>query len=300
MDTSLQMNKPEITARMLGHYADNVFCREGQAVVLGVTSKGVFLQDETGGVCFISQEPFQGPLTMNIKEKVTLSQFLHPGEHCHISSGEIVFPKCRIVIPENAPIWEPVPIDMADMDVDQTKHRGHILAEQLIRDYEGGLFTEFLNDLHESESWGAAINTLLKLVPHSKAYDNFYKQLPAFLGLGTGLTPAGDDFICGLLLANYHLNQCPGMPVDYPDFLATIQSLAWKKTTSLSAALIGAAAEGQADERIIALLRWLLTGAGELGKIKEELLSYGSSSGVDSIAGMLAAVWSAANEGLIF
>ena len=270
-----------------------------QAAVLGVTRKGVFLQDETGRVCFISQEPFHGPLTLNLKEKGTLSQFIHPGEHCHISSGEIVFTKCRIVIPENASIWEPAPIDMADMDVDQIKHRGHTLAELLLRYYKEGLFNEFLNDLHESSSWGAAGKTLLKLVPHSTGHDNFHKNLPAFLGLGTGLTPAGDDFICGFLLANYHVNELWGAPENYPDILYIIKTLAGKKTTSLSAALIGAAAVGQADERIIALLRWLLTGAGDLAKIKKELLSYGSSSGVDSFAGMLAAVCSVADEGKI-
>ena len=52
------------------------------------------------------------------------------------------------------------------------------------------------------------------------------------------------------------------------------------------------AAEGQADERLIQALAWLLSGAGAADKISEALRTYGSASGSDALSGMLASlIW---------
>jgi len=47
---------------------------------------------------------------------------------------------------------------------------------------------------------------------------------------------------------------------------------------------------GMADERLMNLLRWVAQDAGDRSKIQKELLSYGSSSGIDTFVGMLAAL----------
>lgn len=62
------------------------------------------------------------------------------------------------------------------------------------------------------------------------------------------------------------------------------------QTTDLSVQLINCANNGKADERILNVLRWIAQGGQNIEIIKKELLSYGSSSGTDTFAGILAAV----------
>ena len=98
-------------------------------------------------------------------------------------------------------------------------------------------------------------------------------------------SPAGDDFISGyLLVRSYQQSEKVGN-------VEQLIELAYQKTTSLSANLIACAAQGAADERLLNMLRFLATGEGDLEEIREELLSYGSSSGIDSLAGMLTALY---------
>jgi hypothetical protein len=59
----------------------------------------------------------------------------------------------------------------------------------------------------------------------------------------------------------------------------------------LSASLLACAAMGSADERLMHALGFLLEGKGNITKITEELLCYGSSSGIETLAGMVAALY---------
>ncbi len=114
------------------------------------------------------------------------------------------------------------------------------------------------------------------------------KTLDGLLGLGGGLTPAGDDFICGFLLARFIISNMTDLSgICSSDHIVAVAS---RKTTALSATLIRCAVQGKADERVMNGLRWIAEGKGEIKTIKKELLSYGSSSGVDTLAGMLAAL----------
>ena len=154
--------------------------------------------------------------------------------------------------------------------------------------YHEGLFYPFLDtllmrpDQIKSEDLG-------DMIPKSNNGDLEYR-LEGLLGLGGGLTPSGDDFICGYLLAVYYLMQRFDYLKTQNNVTNRLTSKAHAKTTSLSATLIRCAAQGKADERVLNALRWIAGGVGEIDKINKELQSYGSSSGVDTLAGMLAAL----------
>jgi hypothetical protein len=110
------------------------------------------------------------------------------------------------------------------------------------------------------------------------------------LGAGPGLTPSGDDFTIGYLLA---LNRW-GHLLSSPDNLSVINqqivSAAYQKTTTLSANLIECAALGLADQRLINALDWLVAGTGHDIGVIDDLLSWGSSSGGDVLVGFAAAL----------
>jgi hypothetical protein len=120
------------------------------------------------------------------------------------------------------------------------------------------------------------------------------QRASGLLGLGPGLTPAGDDFLCGLLA---------GLRAFLPEWegqylLANqLASLAGGRTTSLSHTLLAQAAHGVVIEPLAAVVGTMGTGEGVRGL--DELLAIGHSSGSDMLAGAcLAAMIALEREGM--
>jgi hypothetical protein len=116
------------------------------------------------------------------------------------------------------------------------------------------------------------------------------KELSGFLGLGPGLTPLGDDFILGVILTlnRWGLVLLPvqGLEQLNRDLLKD----AGNKTTALSASLLSCAIEGAADERLLAVLDSLFSGDELSSRNLDDLLKWGSSSGIAVLAGMVSVV----------
>jgi hypothetical protein len=105
-------------------------------------------------------------------------------------------------------------------------------------------------------------------------------------GLGSGLTPSGDDLLAGAMLWAWLAHPTPEM------FCRAVARVAAPRTTTLSAALLKAAARGECSAAWHALLSELSMGQrkGARNKIAEavhEILSRGATSGADSLAGFL-------------
>jgi hypothetical protein len=101
-------------------------------------------------------------------------------------------------------------------------------------------------------------------------------------GLGGGLTPGGDDFLCGAMLSAWLAHPRPG------SLCRVIAETSASRTTTLSAALLWAAAEGECSAAWHALLDALAQGddAG-MNKAAQEVLIHGATSGADAMAGFL-------------
>jgi len=93
------------------------------------------------------------------------------------------------------------------------------------------------------------------------------------IGLGPGLTPAGDDLLVGLLSALVCL-----APPRFTDLAARVSAAAKGRTTELSLALLRHASLGNCVGAVGVLLR-ALAGAGDLLTAHRRLLSIGHSSG---------------------
>ena len=101
-------------------------------------------------------------------------------------------------------------------------------------------------------------------------------------GLGSGLTPAGDDFLTGAMLWA-HLTH----PTPAPLCRALVE-VAAPRTTTLSAAFLRAAGRGECGAAWHALLAALSAGAeAEIAAAAREVLAHGATSGADSLAGFL-------------
>lgn len=104
-------------------------------------------------------------------------------------------------------------------------------------------------------------------------------------GLGQGLTPAGDDFLVGVLFAIW-----ASRPRDEARMLAgTIAEVATPRTTLLSAAWLAAAARGEAGQPWHDLLDAIGVDTTSACSSLDRILSFGDSSGAAALAGFAAA-----------
>ena len=105
------------------------------------------------------------------------------------------------------------------------------------------------------------------------------------LGVGPGLTPAGDDVLAGLLVGLWSFGQKAG-----PLRLAVLAGLP-AGTTDLSAALLRCAARGESIPQVNKLLRTMSKNAwpGRLDDAMDDLVRVGHTSGTALATGVLAA-----------
>lgn len=117
-------------------------------------------------------------------------------------------------------------------------------------------------------------------------------QLPAavadLLGVGAGLTPAGDDVLAGALsLVASAVTEVDGGPTGFARVFATaVGDRAVGRTTSLSETLLWHAAAGEMAAPARALVRCLATGRA-VDRAIERLLRVGGSSGRDLALGLV-------------
>ncbi|MCA9923413.1 MAG: DUF2877 domain-containing protein [Anaerolineales bacterium] len=108
-------------------------------------------------------------------------------------------------------------------------------------------------------------------------------------GLGPGLTPAGDDFLMGMMYGLWATR-----PEEVARFWAdVVVKTAVPRTTTLSAAWLKAAARGEAVAAWHELGRWLVRNESEWETAVNAILQTGHSSGADALAGFTAVIGNA-------
>lgn len=103
-------------------------------------------------------------------------------------------------------------------------------------------------------------------------------------GLGTGLTPAGDDFLAGAMMACW----AGFSPRKTLEFLPAAAEGAGQRTTRLSAAYLRSAAQGEFDLVWHLLLQGLIEGDDRTWKRSlQEILRIGHNSGAYTLTGFV-------------
>jgi hypothetical protein len=113
--------------------------------------------------------------------------------------------------------------------------------------------------------------------------------LGALVGLGPGLTPAGDDWLAGWLLAQHLAPDLTGSA----NLSGLVGEVAAERTTTLSRALLACAAAGEADAAWHALLSALAEAPMTnlpIYQSAQTILSHGATSGAAMLTGFCAGV----------
>ncbi|NMC30289.1 MAG: DUF2877 domain-containing protein [Pelolinea sp.] len=276
-------------AKTIGHQAKWHLQKSQQATISGLISHGIFLFLKDGAIVFITSDPYRGPLTINLEPGASLPKEGNPGDSVLIHPGQIVFPDQILQFDHTTQLWKPAPFTIHANGLEAILKRAQRLVSLIPQSREDGIFGDILPIILNPVSSWEEKQLLLQKGLNLEDGDGQKKRLEdvllPWLGRGRGLTPAGDDFLCGFLLAHSHLFNAP--PLDRRELAAQAKN----RTTALSSSLIECAAQGTADERLVSTLYYLAYGEGSPEQHKEELLSYGSSSGIDTLAGMLTALF---------
>jgi len=101
-------------------------------------------------------------------------------------------------------------------------------------------------------------------------------------GLGGGLTPAGDDFLTGMMLWAWLAHPAPN------DYCAALLGASMTRTTRLSAAMLQTAARGECSTVWHDMLAALAGGSdADLALAVQSIVARGHTSGADALAGFL-------------
>jgi hypothetical protein len=138
---------------------------------------------------------------------------------------------------------------------------------------------------HVSAVADAIRSVLDALTPTTSGDGELLKRALARLaGLGRGLTPAGDDFLVGLMYWGWLDSR------DCRDYGWMIETCVAPRTTALSAAMLRAAARGECSVAWQLLLAAMSNkSSSELEAAAGRILGFGASSGADALAGFILA-----------
>jgi hypothetical protein len=229
-----------------------------------------------------------------------------PGDPCRISRGEILFGERRLRIR----LDDVCPIDLRilpreEMDPDLLATRGEHLGKWLATRRLPPSLLDCLPDppsrsaVPSGEAPAHASNRSRRDPLLRRASDRIdgawrsanaeerARRLTDLVGLGAGLTPAGDDFLVGVLAASALTSR---LRREREILAGTLPALAGTRTTGLSASMLEAACGGEFALPVVRLVESLgRPGNGVLGAARD-LLALGATSGADTLAGVLFAV----------
>ena len=291
---------PDINiADTLGYIAHETISQNRTGEIFGVTSRGIYIKTCSRWLSFISCEPYRSPITINLNSDPIYLDRISSGMPVRISDRQMILPDARLTISvQNSDMWNPSPPQFPPLPKPECiQNLAYFARKAITQKPSVGLcpllphlliFPEIEKELGQN----SLQKEILAIQPYllNREAAPFISKLCNCLGAGAGLTPSGDDFVTGVLLA---LNRWKNVLWDRDDLDLINQSVveaAYQKTTTLSANLIELASLGEGDERILKAIDWIMAGTTDKSSIVDDLVGWGSSSGVDVLAGFTAAV----------
>jgi hypothetical protein len=126
------------------------------------------------------------------------------------------------------------------------------------------------------------LTQLIRAAAAGKTCDVDAQRIAPLIGLGPGLTPSGDDYLGGILLAL----SLTGETTLCHRLWRALQPLFAERTTDISRAHLAAAAEGFGNAALHDLLTAIIAGrADALSGAIQNATAVGHTSGWDAVAG---------------
>jgi hypothetical protein len=268
-----------LSAHSIGVYGAELLRQPANLLVQGNTSKGVFLKHPFNKILFLSREQFKGPYSILLEQSlpdINMQESLWKIGDGTLTAGE----ELEIHL-SDAEIWRaPERKTAAQKKPDGTLAGGvGRMAWNAGKTDNPVRWLACENEISD-ERWTAVFGAIQD---HDR--QGLKDALIRVCGYGRGLTPSGDDFILGMTLA---CQRYPEMSVGMKWLLdgEKVFDLS-HRTTLISSNLVDAAANGQADERLISAFDGYMDGTMNAGDVYGILSTWGNSSGVDAFCGLV-------------
>jgi hypothetical protein len=254
--------------------------------VLAVSARACLLSFEDGGLLsLVLPEIGHGPLNVVVGGGSGIFASVQPGRAATLSCARLQIGPLVVELAA-ASTWEPRP-PWSELRAWTAASEGRwrldlqVLAVQHAP--EGSLLTLLQEPgaaCCRSDRWSQALASL-RAGWHGD-HQALRRGARRLAGLGVGLTPAGDDFLAGLMLRAWLAHPEPEA------FCQAVMEVAAPRTTALSAAFLRAAARGECSAAWHELLSVLPGGTeGQRTAAVRSVLAYGQTSGADMLAGFL-------------
>lgn len=265
--------------------------REGPCVAraLAVFERACDLVAPDGDViALVLPEVGDGPFNVVVGGPAGLFDRLSLGEPVALAAGRLQGGGLRVDL-GRAAVWEPRP-DWGALRArcDDIVSSLACLDRFCLRLASAGSWLTLLEGRRPAGGLGAFVSARLHTAaPALEAGwggdgQRLRQAVAQLVGLGSGLTPAGDDFLCGLMLRAWLAHPAPDL------FCRDVVEVAVSRTTTLSAAFLRAAARGECSARWHCLLAALREGEGaRIRAAVQAILAHGATSGADILAGFL-------------
>jgi hypothetical protein len=141
------------------------------------------------------------------------------------------------------------------------------------------------------DTFGAALGEArAEVISSLQLYDSEALSHAArrLIGLGPGLTPAGDDWLCGMALGLYHLSfgHEPAWQSVHALLAGFGQAFDRARTSPLSRTLLAFAVQGVGNSSLIGLVRSMGMPRSNFRQRARELEAFGHTSGADMMLGV--------------
>ncbi|MHC1782864.1 MAG: DUF2877 domain-containing protein [Anaerolineaceae bacterium] len=273
----------------------------GSARIIGSTSKGLFIITPSQEVLFISFEAYRSPITINLGNGDADLRRIEIGEEVELHPDGLALAQGRVWLGfEGQEAWIAPERPAQALEPRLRDQRIEWIAEVVTAEKPDIGFSPLVSALilkkpgitlaNEDQVVGRHIDAIM-LGNSPRNLGIVLREMEGLLGFGRGLTPSGDDFAFGFLLAINRWGHALGYePRDAEIFNAKIIKLAERKTTSLSIMFIRQAALGLGDERQMAVIDGIMSGEPSREVCLKFVLEMGNSSGIDGFLGMAAAI----------
>jgi len=287
----MEENK-KIEAIQMGVLAVQALTEGCTGKVMGLTSKGMFLN--TGErVIFITEAAYKSPFNIQISSMSNVEKTVSVGDTWHFTGHQIIFDQSHLHVDiQQSSIWQPANPPEINTELSERAARlGVILRRMHALDAEKGwLFLtdpgSWFGDGEKTYIFNRTANFLDAV--ETSNLDAALESGKHILGRGGGLTPSGDDWLSGFLLYFSRLGQQSAFLTDLGKSLT---SLAFERTTKISANRIEAACKGWSENLFLEVLDHLF--CEEIPFTEEKidyLVNFGHSSGVDTCVGFYSAL----------
>lgn len=287
------------SAIQIGICAHESLKRNRSGEVIGITSKGIFLKLADQSIVFLSKDNFGNPLTINL-HPISQNPSLTVGETFRIDDGFIQFEHSLTRIDtRSTAIWSSKKLvnsaivlpNPSDAIAFLLNLRSRLTQPILLLD-EVLAVSGLSPDYHSSDIEVHSMLQHLKNHALSSPAECF-APVRFFTGRGRGLTPSGDDLLLGWI---YALGCWRGNPAfDLPQLQDVLRRAIENRTTAISQSMIEAAMQGEIDQRLWQAFKMMVgVQPMEFSKI-QNVLEWGSSSGIEVCAGMGLGILSLSN-----